>query len=119
MVLCYRRSHRRGAIFDSLGFANSIRPFLAHRVDTPPKLLLSTITQAFLVHRGQPRQNSLNLYDIMVYPRIVSTDLDMLWLLAAFGETAWFGGLVPFSGSQEGRKNRVIPVGEFLTFHRI
>jgi hypothetical protein len=37
-------------------------------------------------------------------------------LLAAFGETGWFGGLAPFSGSKEGRQNRVIPVGEFLNF---
>jgi hypothetical protein len=37
-------------------------------------------------------------------------------LLASFGETEWFGGLAPFSGSEEGRKNRVIHVGKFLDF---
>jgi hypothetical protein len=52
----------------------------------------------------------------MVCPRIFSTDLDVLWLLAIFGETGWFGGLAPFSGPEEGRKNRVIPVGKFLYF---
>jgi hypothetical protein len=36
--------------------------------------------------------------------------------LATFGETGWCGGLAPFSGPKEGRKNRVIPEGKFLYF---
>jgi hypothetical protein len=36
--------------------------------------------------------------------------------LAAFGETGWFGGLAPFSGSKERRKSRVIPMEESLDF---
>jgi hypothetical protein len=34
---------------------------------------------------------------------------------AAFGETGRFGGLAPFSGREEGRKNRVVP--EEMSFH--
>jgi hypothetical protein len=37
------------------------------------------------------------------------------WLLASFGETGSFGGLAPFSGLKEGRKNRVVPEG--MSFH--
>jgi hypothetical protein len=52
----------------------------------------------------------------MVYPRIVYTDLNSLRLLATFGETGWFGALGPVSDTEEGRKNRVIPVEKFLDF---
>jgi hypothetical protein len=50
----------------------------------------------------------------MVYPRIVSTDVDTSWLLARFGDLGWFGGLARFPWLQEGQENRVIPEGKLL-----
>jgi hypothetical protein len=54
----------------------------------------------------------------MACPRIVSTDLNDLRLLAIFGETGWFGGLAPFSSPEEVRKNRVVTEGKPLHFPR-
>ena len=54
----------------------------------------------------------------LVCPRIMSTDLNDLRLLASFGETGWFGGLAPFSCAREGHENRAIPEGKFLYFPR-
>ena len=54
----------------------------------------------------------------VVYPRIYPTDLDDLRLLAIFGETGWFGGLAPFPGPEEVRKNRVVTKGKSLHFPR-
>jgi hypothetical protein len=51
-------------------------------------------------------------------PQILYTDLDTSWLLAAFGETGWFGGLAPFPDPEEGRENRVITEERFLHFPR-
>jgi hypothetical protein len=39
-------------------------------------------------------------------------------LLAAFGETGWFGGLATFSCPQEGRENRAVTEGKFFHFPR-
>jgi CubicO group peptidase (beta-lactamase class C family) len=54
----------------------------------------------------------------VVYPQTFYTDLNKLRLLAAFGETGWFGGLAPVSGPEEGRKSRVVPEGRSLHFPR-
>src|SRR5882724_2123817 len=47
----------------------------------------------------------------MVYPRICSTDLDGLMLLASFGEIGWFGGFAPSSCPREGKETRAVTEG--------
>jgi hypothetical protein len=50
----------------------------------------------------------------VVYPRIISTDLNDLRLLASFGETGSFGGLATCSRPLDGEENHGITGGKFL-----
>jgi putative transposase len=58
------------------------------------------------------------LVHALQYPRTFYTDLISLRLLASFGETGWCGGLAPFSGLEEGKKNRVVPKRRVFHFPR-
>ena len=61
--------------------------------------------------------SSAGLTGVMVRverPQIYYTDVDGLWLLASFGETASFGGLATCSRLLEGEKHLAITGGKFL-----
>jgi hypothetical protein len=73
----------------------------------PPELIVPHELRMLPIDRFPIRAPSVE------YPRIASTDLGDLRLLAEFGESGWFGGFTPCSCFRKDQENRVVPEGTF------